>query len=64
MRKIINWDYKNRPSPVLLAAVNWVSEQVPELTGDRSMSQEIQGVSEGLIRGSLSQSVRSVLKFD
>ena len=55
---------ENRPSPVLLAAVNWVSEQVPELTGDRSMSQEIQGVSEGLIRGSLSQSVRSVLKFD
>ena len=54
---------ENNPSPALLAAVNWVSERVPELTGDRSMSHEIQRVSEGLIRGTLSQSVRSMVEI-
>jgi len=54
---------ENHPSPALLAAVNWVSERVPELTGDRSMSQDIQTISEDLINGALSKSIRSKLKI-
>ena len=53
---------ENDPSPALLAAVNWVRERVPELTGDRSMSQDIQRISSDLINGTLSHSIRSLLE--
>ena len=54
---------ENDPSPALLAAVNWVRERVPELTGDRSMSQDIQRISSDLISGTLSHSIRSLLEI-
>ena len=40
---------ENHPSEILMKATQWISERVPELTGDRSMGHEIQRLSDDLL---------------
>ena len=52
---------ENQPSDILTKATEWVSERVPELTGDRSMGHEIQRLSDDLLSGQLSTLMRDSL---
>ena len=49
---------ENLPSEILMKATQWISERVPELTGDRSMGHEIQRLSDDLLSGQLSTLMR------
>ena len=49
----------NQPSDILTKSTQWVSDRVPELTGDRSMGHEIQRLSDDLLSGELSTLIRN-----
>ena len=52
---------ENHPSEILMKATGWVSDRVPELTGDRSMGHEIQRLSDDLLSGQLSTLMRDLM---
>ena len=53
---------ENQPSDILTKATQWVSDRVPELTGDRSMGHEIQRLSDDLLSGQLSTLMRNSME--